>query len=210
MTLGVGAPVSPPDDDSTDDESDGEPTTPPLFVPVPSEDPWMMMGAMFAASASVSGGAAPIGETTVPWRVVRFLRAGTTIWYPDEDNLAGTSSARGVPGNEYGFSVPFGDHTQVMLATGNFEHWLIVTKDELARISTITGEVPGQVVRSSKNHLPHTVKWKTGSAVARPFISVSDFNTDTDMVYAENSWDVGKSSNLIRLDPRIGALVLVR
>ena len=57
-----------------------------------------------------------------------------TTWHPAYDNLRGTHSAYGNSGDDsqpWTVSWSSRDYDEIMFATGDLQHWMIVEKDEL-------------------------------------------------------------------------------
>jgi hypothetical protein len=142
------------------------------------------------------------------WELVRRTVEG---WFQAADELVGTESY-GLAGPATGkndFSVRFVDreYDQVLLATGDLEHWVITIPRQLQRHGAV---VDAAVVASSVLNRPHRINWahRTGDPRA-PIVTVTDYEpgSSTDIIYAGGR---ASSLSLHSLQAHNGANVFVR
>jgi hypothetical protein len=136
------------------------------------------------------------------WRIVRFLPATSTAWYPINDNLTGTT----LSGISYSYTnywtVPFGTFDEFVFATLNMNYWLYCTKTTAYASYNNTA---ANIIKSSFSSTPYTALWynRGGGNPEDPWISIQ--NHPTQLVYGENQ---AGSVSLVPLDG--GMCVLVR
>jgi hypothetical protein len=137
------------------------------------------------------------------WRIVRFLPATSTSWYPINDNLTGTTQS----GISYSYTnywtVPFGTFDEFVFATLNMNYWLYCTKTTAYASYNNTA---ANIIKSSFSSTPYTALWynRGGGNPEDPWISIQNYPTQ--LVYGENQ--TSGNTGLIPLDG--GMCVLVR
>ena len=97
------------------------------------------------------------------WHRVRHVPKRTT-WHPAYDSLKGTQSAYGNSADDsQPWSLPWStrDYDEIMLATGDWTHWLIVDKDELIGSSGTKyySNSPIRITASSEQCDPYYCKY---------------------------------------------------
>ena len=122
-------------------------------------------------------------------------------WHSPSDHLAGkesfgNSSLDGVP-----WSVPFGEFDEFLFASGNFEKWLVTTKE--AVLGSFYANEEREILKSSKSPTPYKARWYNRDGVDEdPWISLTDHHdaiSSNDLIYGGNSFDWASHTNHIRL-----------
>jgi hypothetical protein len=124
------------------------------------------------------------------WRLVRYLPPNLGRWYSGNyftyNNMDITTSL----GNSYDynneFMVPFGTYDEIFFSTYDMTYWLYTTKE------AVLGNYSNQdrnVIKSSANKNPHTVKWYNRSTNSEdPWISINDHTSSPNlMLYGDSS-----------------------
>ena len=129
------------------------------------------------------------------WRLVRHLPANFGIFFPVNDNAAGSATPYGTKPADLeeaattapGWSVDYaGTFTQFLFATGNCKHYLITDKSEA--IGSFYSNSPRTVIESSYSSTPYTARWyNRAGSLADPWISIRDhsYAGGTTILYGE-------------------------
>jgi hypothetical protein len=133
------------------------------------------------------------------WLLVRRVQSGGT-WHTAADSHTGSEPDYGTydpdwtSENTFGLQFSTSPYDQVLVATGDLEHWVIITKTSWLYSS-------GAIVKSSASCEPSTVVWQP------PWISLGDYGSaDAKVLYGED----GSSEHVELLSLRNGANVFVR
>ena len=100
-----------------------------IVVVVPPGSPCLQTSATTAEDIRGKVGTGAVTE----WYRVRHVNKRSQ-WHPAYDNLKGSQSSYGNSGDDsQPWSVKWSsrDYDEIMIASGDFQHWLIVDKDEL-------------------------------------------------------------------------------
>ena len=100
-----------------------------------------------------------------------------TTWHPAYDSLKGTQSAYGNSADDsQPWSIPWStrDYDEIMLATGDWTHWLIVDKDELIGSSGTKyySNSPIRITASSEQCDPYYCKYVSFHFIILSFLSI--------------------------------------
>lgn len=107
------------------------------------------------------------------WELVRRVTAEHASWHPTNDNLAGTHVYNDGNGTfSLDFEATVSNWDQILLSTGNGEHWMIFNKDQLQ----ITGSnVPMTILSSSISPVEYQVTYYNRSGVSEdPWLSLDN------------------------------------
>jgi len=159
---------------------------------------------------------------TLPWRLVRYLPTGSTLWHPVDDNLAGTQKYGTFQDPTSAWSVNFGTFNEFLFATrksaavvdsppytADIDLWLHCHKSAVN--NGYYTDAARSVIASSRKTEAHTVRWyNRENDPSDPWISLRDHNYGTparlaEVLYGEGSY---KYSNI--WNPRSGSMVFVR
>ena len=122
------------------------------------------------------------------WRLVRYLKDGSTSWHPENDNLAGTA-VYGTPNNiTNNWSVKFGEFDEIVCGTYDLTHWVYFNKNQLTG-DTGTASAYKTIIKSSKQNTSYQAEWYDRAADTEdPWISVENhMDVPNYMVYGEDN-----------------------
>ena len=98
------------------------------------------------------------------WRIVRYLPATSTTWYPINDNLAGITSS-GISYDYTNFwTIPFGTFDEFVFATFNTNYWLQVSR--IQAIGENYTNAPRTIIKSSISNTSYTANWYNRAATS--------------------------------------------
>ncbi len=136
------------------------------------------------------------------WRLVRYLKDGSTTWHQATDNLQGTD----VYGNPNDFtnswSIPFGEYDELCIGTLDLSYWVYFNKEQ---ISTNYNNKEKTVYKSSLYNFKHNIKWynrednSQGNIYEDPQISLKNHHNlnGNYFVYVEGSHSIDNSGELL-------------
>eukprot|EP01045_Picozoa_sp_COSAG04_P012722 COSAG04_NODE_868_length_9754_cov_10.610254_6_plen_1356_part_00 len=138
------------------------------------------------------------------WWLVRRDHQASDGWHPVNDDLAGTADAYGVmstdPLADSTWNVPFGDGTDLLLASGDFSMWVTMTRAEIAAKCGSCSNCRMALTGSSGLGDPR--QYCRAGAMEDPWISAGDHPNQ--IVYGENGdanmWHTGTDGTIDALN----------
>ena len=119
------------------------------------------------------------------WRLVRYLKDGSTTWHQATDSLQGTD-VYGIA-NDFtnSWSIPFGEYDELCIGTLDLNYWVYFDKDQLKGNNNNTNK---KIINSSYSTSPYKVEWRDRNNVTNPedpWISIKGHSNE--IVYGENN-----------------------